>query len=237
MQIIKFIPKSRIYRKVFPKPEPIQVASNLPGWWKKQSGYAENTLRSEGEYALTVKKCQAVFDSMTFGYYLKMPMDIFVDATSDRVIFKLSTPELNGQLLSNHIKEQIEHYPIPDGYHEDIIRIHPTWIAQTSPGYSCLFINPMHTEGSPLLAIPGVIDTDKYPSDGFLSFFVKKGFKGVIKQGIPIIQLIPFKRESWESEFMDEEDSDGFVAAISTSVRSVFENGYRLKFWSKKTFK
>ena len=51
-----------------------------------------------------------------------------------------------------------------------------------------------------LKAIPGVIDTDTYPSDGFLSFFVPKNFKGIIKQGTPFIQVIPIKREKFVSK-------------------------------------
>jgi hypothetical protein len=237
MNQIKFIPRSRIYRKVFPKPEPVQSANNLPDWWKKQPGYVDGLSRDKGEYALTVKKCQAVFDAMTFGYYLKIPMDIFIDATGDKVVFKLSTPELDGQLLTHHIKEQILHYPVPDGYHDDVIRIHPMWIAETPPGFSCLFIQPMHSDNSPLFAIPGVIDTDRYPSDGYLSFFVKKGFSGLIKQGTPMVQVIPFQRNDWEANYLEDENSDDIIKVITTSVRTVFENAYRVKFWSKKTFK
>ena len=128
-------------------------------------------------------------------------------------------------------------YPIPDYFHPEVVRIHPMWLVQTETGYSSLFVAPMHGEDSPIKAVPGVIDTDEYPSDGYLSFFVKKGFKGIIKQGTPIIQVIPFKRDDWESSINKEKDSDFKIKEKNLGVRSVFQNGYRMKFWKKKTYK
>jgi hypothetical protein len=238
MPKIKFLPRVRVYRKVFPEPSPVQKSENLPDWWRKQTGYI-NSDRSikNGQMHLTVKKCQAIFDSMTMGYYLKCPMDLFIDATEESLSFSLSTPELNGQVLTTHSREQLSEYPILDEYHRDILRIHPMWIIETEKGFSTLFLRPMHSDESPLYAVPGVVDTDQYPSDGYLSFFVKKGFKGIVKQGTPIVQIIPFRRDEWVSEIIDEEDSDSYIGSITAKVRTVFENGYRLKFWTKKNFK
>lgn len=238
MPTIKFIPKIRIYRKVFPSPTAIQNSENLPSWWRKQLGYIDNNRQVEsGQLKLTVKKCQAVFDSMTMGYYLKCPMDLYIDSTQENLTFSLSAPELNGHVLSTHSREQLSEYPTQDHYHKDILRIHPMWIVETEKGFSSMFLNPMHADSSPITAVPGVIDTDKYPSDGYLSFNVKKGFKGIIKQGTPIIQVIPFRRDEWKSIIIDDQNSDSYISNITTSVRSVFENGYRIKFWTKKIFK
>jgi hypothetical protein len=238
MNKIEFIPKYKFFEKVFPKPTPVQ--SEIPGWWKDQESYLNNDQNvHNGTMLLTVKKCQAVFDSMSFGYYLKCPMDISIDATGSKLVVQITNDMLGAQqhIISNHLKEQILKYPIPDYFHEDVLRIHPMWLVKTEEGYSSLFISPMHGDKSPIKAIPGIIDTDKYPSDGFFSFFVEKGFKGIIKQGTPISQVIPFKREEWESSINKDRTSDLKNQASQLSVRSVFQNGYRLKFWSKKTFK
>jgi len=236
---IEFIPKYRLYKKAFP--EPVSVASSIPEWWKHQESYLNNNQDiHKGTMMLTIKKCQSIFDSMTFGYYLKCPMDIFIDATGDKIKVEL-TSEIMGlhqqYILSHHLKEQMSKYPIPDYFHEEIIRIHPMWLVKTEEGHSALFISPMHAEDSPIKAISGVIDTDAYASDGYLSFFVKKGFKGIVKQGTPIIQVIPFKREDWESSISDDRQSDTKLKEKTLQVRSVFQNGYRMKFWKKKTYK
>jgi len=238
MSKIEFIPKYRFLAGVFPKPESIQ--KHIPEWWKKQESYLNNDNGVyNGNMLLTVKKCQAVFDAMAAGYYLFCPMDLNIDATGERVKFEVANDVMEFQkfLLAHHLKEQISEYPIPPYFHNDVLRIHPMWLAKTEPGYSSLFIAPIHADHIPIRAIPGLIDTDEYPSDGYLSFFVEKGFKGVIKQGTPLLQVIPFKRDDWESEINKDKDSDLANRASQLSVRSVFQNGYRLKKWSKKTFK
>ena len=235
---IEFLPKYRGLEKIFPHPQ--SISSLLPEWWKKQKSYLnDDTSVHGGTMLLTVKKCQAVFDSMTFGYYLLCPMDLSIDATGDTLTIDIpnDTREFQKFLLAHHLSEQIQEYPIPNNFHKQVIRIHPMWVARTEPGYSCLFINPMHGSKSPLQAIPGLIDTDKYVSDGYLSFFVEKGFKGIIEQGTPIVQVIPFKRDDWESSLNKEKDSDTQIRAQQLSVRSVFRNGYRKKMWSKKIFR
>ena len=238
MTKIEFIPKFRLYSKVFP--EPVSVSSAIPEWWKTQESHLNNDQNVyRGTMLLTVKKCQSIFDSMTFGYYLKCPTDISIDATGDNLRVQLTSDIMGMQqhLISNHLKEQMAKYPIPEYFHSEVVRIHPMWLVQTEPGYSSLFVAPMHADNSPIKAVPGVIDTDEYPSDGYLSFFVKKGFKGIIKQGTPIVQVIPFKRDDWESSLNKEKDSDTQIRAQQLSVRSVFRNGYRKKMWSKKIFR
>lgn len=238
MSKIEFIPKFRFYKTVFP--EPVPVVSNIPEWWKDQESYLNNNQGVyNGSMLLTIKKCQAVFDSMTFGYYLKCPMDISIDATGEKLNFQLTMDMMGMQkhIIAHHLKEQMTEYPMPDYFHKEIIRIHPMWLVATEPGYSSLFISPMHGEPLPIKAVPGLIDTDNYPSDGHLSFFVEKGFKGIIKQGTPIAQVIPFKRDDWESSINNDRNSDFKIKEKNLIVRSVFQNGYRKKFWQKKTFK
>jgi hypothetical protein len=51
------------------------------------------------------------------------------------------------------------------------------------------------------------------------------------------MQVIPFKREDWESSINTDKDSDFKIKEKNLGVRAVFQNGYRMKFWQKKTFK
>jgi hypothetical protein len=87
------------------------------------------------------------------------------------------------------------------------------------------------------MAFNGLIDTDKFISDGHFSFLVKKGFKGVLKQGTPIVQIIPFKREDWSSELVDLETAAAEVQKQRFRLRSVFSGGYKNKFRTKKEYK
>lgn len=224
---------------VFPEPSPAQ--KEVPSWYKKQPSYFNNEPKIvNGSYQATVKKCQAIFDSMTAGYYLKCPIDIYIDECKDSIEVTVP-PEFNfmkPQLIASHAKEQISHYPIDLDIYSDkgIIRIHPAWMPSTPLGYSTLYLAPLHSGSLPITAVPAIVDTDSFIPDGHLSFFVKKGFTGVIKQGTPIAQLIPFKRESWDME-IDNSFSLKELIQQRRALRSTFINGYRMKFWSKKNFK
>ena len=187
---------------------------------------------------LTVKKCQAVFDSMASGYYILAPVDIYIDTTGEKAIIDIPMhfKKFKEPLIGTHSPEQISKYPLDRNIYSDhILRIHPVWVVSTPKGYSTLFMTPMHQD-LPIHSIPAVVDSDTFMVDGLISYFVKKNFKGVIKQGTPILQVIPFKREIWESEINENFDKKDILEQRDI-LRSTFENGYRRKFWTKKEYK
>lgn len=238
MPKIEFIPKFTSLASVFPQPVPANKI--LPNWWKMQAGYTDDNQEiKDGSMGLTIKKCQAIFDTMTMGYYLLSPIDLYIDATGDTI--KVEIPKEFAQdyynIIAVHPKQQLEQYPFRPHLHDSLIRFHPMWLIKTPPGYSCLFTRPMHANNGGLEAIPGVIDTDSYISDGYLSFSVEKGYKGIIKQGTPIIQVTPFKREEWSHKINLDEKFQIELDVQRKKVRSKFQNAYRLLFWSKKNYK
>ena len=237
MKSIRFVAAYPDISMAFPQPVP--ATKEVPDWYRKQPSYLNNDPGIfNGQMRLTVKKCQAVFDSMSAGYILRMPTDLYVDTTEGKLDFQLPGESLayQARLLSMHTTEQVSEMPIDEIYAKHILRIHPTWLVSTPKGYSSLFTQPMHQEPSPIFAVPAIIDTDVFLSDGHLSFFVKKDFKGIIKQGTPLIQVIPFKRDDWEMEVDPRHDAK-IIEEQRLSVRSTFQNGYKMKYWVKKVFK
>lgn len=223
---------------VFPLPEP--GTKNIPQWYKDQPAIHDGDKKIyDGSLRLTVKKCQAFFDAMSLGYILKVPVDIYIDTTDGK--FEVELPSemrrFKNEIISHHSTEQVSHMAFDkDIYCDMILRIHPTWMVNTDEGYSTLFMNPIHQADSPLNAVEAIVDTDKFWSDGHLSFLIKKNFKGFIKQGSPLVQVFPFKREEWEME-VDKDFDPEKTNNQRRIVRSTFQNGYRLKFWQKKIFK
>jgi hypothetical protein len=63
---------------------------------------------------------------------------------------------------------------------------------------------------------------------------VRKGFKGIIPQGTPLVQVFPFKRESFEMEFVDQAETEEYLMKKRMTLRSSFSNSYKNKFRSKK---
>lgn len=239
MKKIKFYPFNDS-TEVFAEP-PSPASKMLPEWYKKQPAFVKSGLEyTNGEVDSTIKKCMAIFDVMTMGYMMLAPCDIYVDATdSEKLTYSvpLRMKQFQGDMFAVHALEQYDHYPMDRKvYHKQLLRIQPFWSVQTPKGYSTWYMQPAHRELD-TVAIEGVIDTDTFVSEGHMSFLVKNGFKGVIKQGTPLIQIIPFKRDTWINEKVTSKESAGYFTKQRLILRSKFINSYKEKFWSKKEYK
>lgn len=238
--IIKFYPFNE--KTVEFAPPPVPASKVVPAWYRSQAGeISSKTDMLRGSFAATVKKCMPVFDSMTAGYIISAPCDIYLDATNPEKLeysVPIALKSFQPDMFAFHAREQYTEYPLDvSKYHKDLFRIMPFWSVGTEKGYSCLFINPMHAEESPLVAIPGIVDTDGFITEGHFSFMVKKDFKGTIKQGTPLVQVIPFKRDNWEMQIVDPDESQRALDKQRFNLRSTFVNGYKNKMRSKKEYK
>jgi hypothetical protein len=236
MPNIEFHPWSENSQNFVDLPTP--TSKNVPEWYRKQPAYVnKDEFLKRGVSGSTIKKCMPVFDAMTAGYTIYCPVDIYVDATDPGKLeynIPVALAGMKKDLFTTHSAEQVEFYPIENRYHKDVLRINPMWSVKTSPGYSSLFMKPMHQEIVPFEIVPGIIDTDTYISEGFLSFKVEKTFKGIIEKGTPLAQVIPFQRESWNSEIKEHKDTRDQQKIQQVLVRSKFFHFYKKNFWHKK---
>jgi hypothetical protein len=115
------------------------------------------------------------------------------------------------------------------------------WAVQTPKDYSALFINPIHGGSRNIMAMSALIDTDNFISNGHLSFFVKSDTVFKIKKGTPIVQVIPIKRESWESVEMSVEESAvslDYQDKAGIMIDGIHQlGGYKKIFHVQKSFK
>ena len=237
---IKFYPFNEIASKDIESPNP--AGKHIPEWYKKQPGSINDEIGySQGMLQSTVKRCMPVFDAMTAGYIMVAPVDIYIDATDpDRLSKATPTAAKMGlpDLFAIHGAEQYAHFPIDTSiYHKEILRINTYWSIETDKNSSSIVMQPIHQDISPLMAISGIVDTDKMITDGHFSFLVKKGFKGVIKQGTPLVQVLPFIRDSWKSEVVDIQTAKDALQHQRFILRRVFGYGYKTLMRSKKEYK
>jgi hypothetical protein len=214
-----------------PKP----AEKHLPDWYKKQPA-------ALGDFGSTIKRCMPIFDVMTSGYMLVLPCDIYIDSTNPKGLSFFTPPNIMDDfqeiLFASHVEAQYLEYPTkPETYHKQLLRIDPFYAVGTERGYSALFTQPFHSDPSPLQVFPAIVDTDTFISSGHYSFFVEKDFKGTIKQGTPIIQVIPFKRDSFSSETVPYDKALKPLTDQNIKARGTFINGYKNKFRSKKEYK
>ena len=105
----------------------------------------------------------------------------------------------------------------------------------TPPGYSTIFTQPFNQFDTPLVFLTGVVDTDKIIQNGNYPFFVRKNFKGVVKAGTPIIQMIPFKRDSWSSSKETFENNSLDLNRVKLRVAEVY-GYYKNNIWNRKEY-
>jgi hypothetical protein len=238
MKKIKFYPFSSD-TAVF-SGEPKQASKFLPSWYKKTPPIVENGGIAFGQLGTTVKKCMPIFDLISAGYIISAPCDIYIDSTNPEKIewsIPLGLISFKSDMFAVHAKEQYENMPVNNNlHHKDLLRIFPFWAVGTPKGYSSIFLQPQYSDPSPLTALQAIVDTDNFITDGHLSFWVEKDFKGVIKQGTPLIQVIPFKREAWKKELVSVEESENIFYRQRLKLRSMFSNGYKNIFRQRKTY-
>ncbi len=239
MKTIKFYPFNESSIEFAPAPVP--ASKMVPEWYRKQPGIVPNdNAYIGGGVDATIKKCMAIFDAITMGYLILAPCDIYVDATNPEKLsysVPMKIKQFQSDLFAVHSPEQYDHYPLDTSiYHKQLLRIFPFWSVETPKGYSAFYMQPLHRELD-TQAIGGIIDTDRFVSEGHMSFLIKKGFKGVIKQGTPLIQVVPFKRDSWTSKVENLTNALKVLVKQRLILRSKFVNSYKDNFWFKKEYK
>jgi hypothetical protein len=245
MTKINFIARSPYYEKVAPKPYPAK--EYLPKWYKEMPsynnppGYNKRFLSVVGGVSSTsAKMCTPMYDSFTTGYIIPLHVDIEVRIVNDeptihwRTKFAPVERHGGGQNINNTLGNT--GLTVPDGYSPIVFKWINGWDIKTPKGYSCLITDPYANENSPLKAIGAVIDTDKSTLSVLPPFWIKSDFEGIIERGTPMIQVIPFKRDSWESSFSCYEE-DEYDAIQDANFGGTIKNHYKRFAWSKKEFK
>jgi hypothetical protein len=63
-------------------------------------------------------------------------------------------------------------------------------------------------------------------------------FKGIIPAGTPLVQVIPFKRDSWVAEIsIGGKETSERKGMVDYLLARFFHSSYKKGFWTKKIFK
>jgi hypothetical protein len=213
--------------------KPVPASSMLPEWYKDVPSFIGNKPEYDKFLNATVKKCMPVFDSMTSGYYILLGADVYVKRNEDGSS-SLSWP-VDIKLVTGHTIEQASTLNIDKTFEKNILKWWNPWIVKTPKGWSTMFITPMHRDDLPFQLLPGVVDTDEFNLSVQFPFLIKKDFEGIIPEGTPIAQLIPFKRATWRSIFSTQTGQKTYFNLQAHSVH--YSNRYKSTSWKRKTYK
>jgi hypothetical protein len=222
--------------------DPKPAKFHLPEWYKKATLFeGKNKINPEVDTYLPhlgFKTCMSFFDGLTLGYMISTEQDIWLladpDQPSDGESGKAKV-HWNGVTQPVEVRDTSTNatLPIPLGCADSHLAWKVQWGVNLPKGYSALYTHPINRFDLPFITLTGVMD-DGFISGGNVPFFMKKNFYGLIPAGTPILQVIPFKRESWTSRVNRE------LLALSNvqrqRARSVHRGWYKKNIWKKKRF-
>lgn len=231
MPEIIFTPTIQVHEDFYPKP----ASHFLPTWYKDTTATRNNQPRrieNQNVGIFTIKKCMPVFDALTAGYIIPTPVDFYVKQTNGMPEF--IAPRYSSATITYHTADQAPTYPKKMPHYP---KFHNPFSIRTPAGYSCLFMPPANNPNSFFEALSGVVDTDKYTENvNFPFILLDPNFEGLIPAGTPLVQVIPFKREKWQSRLGSEQDAL-HAAQSKLKLTSHIWDAYKRLFRQPKEYK
>lgn len=224
MKIITFSTSLDIEQEYYPKP----ADRFIPEWYKQTESYLGNKKQptGNGDTSGTIKRCMPVFDSITAGYIITLPADVYVSQKDGSPYYEWS----NFGLVQFHPVDQAPLHP--KGNNFPYPKWTNPWAIKTEPGYSTLFVQPFH-RSTDFTILPGLVDTDTYSAPVNFPFVLNDtSFEGLIPAGTPIAQVIPIKRDSWKMQIGETNHE-----RVSIRLQSKMFDRYKSLFWHKKEYK
>ena len=215
------------YREVFPESQ--SANKFLPEYFKKLNPQITNDPESS-----TAKRCVPFLEAASQGFIIPLWSDVFVTATNGELTVKFPEGFPMQDSLGKHSPQQIQGHPYRNQKYADMPMkwINP-WGIKTPKGYSCLITSPLNHLEKRFKILDGVVDTDTYYNHINFPFLwtAEKDGEYFLQKGMPLIHVIPFKRETYTSTItnIDFKKYNDTRAKIGTMLR----DKYRTLFWHK----
>jgi hypothetical protein len=181
------------------------------------------------EHQLTLKRCPPFLESMIAGYVIPVPSTVVFTARPGQIRWDCLNPRVNvNDVIQSHGPAQFKGAPFE---HCAVLKYINPWIVKTPPGYSTLFVSPLNRYDSPLSFLSGIVQTDTYYQEVHFPFFctLGPGQSFTLKEGTPLIQVIPFRRDDWKSAVlpMDMEKDEAAAAELMANRHAYIENHWK----------
>jgi len=169
---------------------PVPAKAALPDWFRRLPAVDREQVSARDE-GLTIKRCMPFFDAMATGCIVPRAATVRLE-TKDGGKTVDSGWEFDKVMVSNHGPHQVAGNPNAP---RPPCKFHNYWSIRTPPGWSCLFLPPLNRPNGVFEVLAGIVDTDTYWAHIHFPFFTT-GPDGVhvIEKGVPMVQVIPFRR-------------------------------------------
>lgn len=183
---------------------PRKSSAFIPDWWRSVPREADSV---EGSVS-TIRKCPSFPDYFSQGFILPAWSDFELnyDKTNDSWNFKQAWSDMldNSYHWNVHGHEQLLDHVSPSFYGKSptmIFKGVSPWSIITRPGWSVLQLPLFYHFDTPLVTMPGVIDTDLTHEVNLQLMYFGDNETIKIKRGDPLVQYIPFKRDQSKNLF------------------------------------
>jgi len=230
---IEFIATSKHVMEVRERPRP--ASEFVPDWWKDMPVYAggANKLNLSPMPNVTAKRCFPLLDGITSGYICTLWADVLVSVDlRGKPTLQWATKEPVAEAWH---EDQTAGFEFADDCYKRVFKYHHGWQIKTPPGYSSLITHPAGYPNLPFRTLTGFVDTDSLVTNANSPFMIKKGFEGIIEKGTPMFQVIPVKRDAWESEVSMQTEEDTYYQGEKLYTKIVSSYGRFIR--QKKDYK
>lgn len=215
-------------------PEPYPARKLMPEWYKALPPKIDKENKLENS---TIKRCPPFLDAMCVGWIIPLAADVEIITNADASGLNYRTMFYRA-MVEPHLQKQITTEEAPHPHHpKPPLKFMNWWMMKVPKGWSILFVPPLNRPDFRFECISGLVDADGYFE--FINFpfiFTEKSFTGIIKQGTPLVQAIPIKRDALFNDYnvrtftqKDLEELD-----LTRRRRSAHESHYRDKVWEPK---
>jgi len=201
-------------------PRPYPANQHVPDWFKNMPADCEN--------GGTLKRCPPFLTAMGAGYIIPVPFDTRLQISEANEFAELG----RARIFEGHFAQQFAAAPFGGCL---VLKFINPWIIVTPPGYVCLITAPINRFELPILALAGIVETSTYYRQVSLpvACLLRPGQSCTLDRGMPLVQVIPFRRETWTSRttFID--------AALYEKQDEKFDvnpHAYKDEFWQKMHF-
>ena len=202
----------------------------IPDWLKELSPYVDKDPARKHNWQ-TAKRCIPLLEATMVGYTIVTAEDIVIEQVDGETFYSWG----QGLGIEFHSSFQLSTHSYTKNPGKIPKWMNP-WSIKTPAGYSCLFTSPLNSDGLPFDAFSGVVDTDNYfERVNFPFMLTDPSFHGVVPAGTPIVQVFPFKRESWSMKI--EQGATRDLDRLHRRINGKVINAYRNITHVPKTFK
>jgi hypothetical protein len=185
----------------------------LPYPAKKDMGKILKEVKpSSFENGNSIKNCPGIVRYLKTGFIISAWQDIVIKTNGDGSTYKWENNNcgLNTEVMDSFKgfamgvnwqseKTFFKHFPRENTL-KSILKFDTPWFIKLPPGYSALFVPAFYDNEERFTVIPGILETDYYGVINIQVYWHRLNSTEIIKAGTPLIKIIPFKNDEWDSK-------------------------------------